>query len=150
MRMKLDGLDLGILKLLQDNARISYAKIARKLGVSESTIRFRVKRLLDRGIITRFIALVNPAKIGLSLTSLLMIRIDPEKLDKVFDDISSFEEIHYILKCTGEYDAVAIFHARDMDHFNSIVNRVKRVDGVRDSLVWIATGFVKIEPRLSV
>jgi len=148
--MELDEVDLGILRLLQDDARTPYARVARELGVSESTIRFRVKRLLNRGIITRFIALVNPVKVGLSLTSLLMIRIEPQKISRAFNEISSFEEIHYILKCTGEYDAVAIFHAKDMDHFNSIVNRVKRVDGVRDVLVWIATSFVKIEPRIRV
>jgi len=93
---------------------------------------------------------VNPFKIGLMLTALLMIKIEPEKIRKVFDEISSFEEIHYILQCTGEYDAVAIFHAKDMDHFNNIVNRVKRVNGVKDALVWIATGFVKIEPKLII
>ena len=150
MKGELDEIDVNILKFLQEDARTSFARIARDLGVSESTIRFRVKRLLSRGVISRFTALVNPFKIGLMLTALLMIKIEPEKIRKVFDKISSFEEIHYILQCTGEYDAVAIFHAKDMDHFNNIVNRVKRVNGVKDALVWIATGFVKIEPKLII
>lgn len=150
MKTGLDEIDRGILKFLQNDARTSFAGIARQLHVSESTIRYRVKRLLDEGVITRFTALMNPIKFGLPLTALLMMKIDPEKIHNVFDEISSFEDIHYILQCTGEYDAVAIFHARDMDHFNEIVNRVKRVDGVKDALVWMATGFVKIEPRLNV
>jgi len=150
LKTELDEIDRGILKFLQDDARTSFARIARELHVGESTIRYRVKRLLDEGVITRFTALVNPVKFGLSLTGLLMVRIDPEKLHKVFDKISSFEDIHYILQCTGEYDAVAIFHAKDMNHFNNIVNRVKGVGGVKDALVWMATGFVKIEPRLNM
>jgi len=150
LKTELDEIDRGILRFLQDDARGSFAEIARELRVGESTVRYRVKRLLDEGVIIRFTALLNPFKFGLSLTALLMIRIDPEKLCEVFDEISSFEDIHYILQCTGEYDAVAIFHARDMGHFNQLVNRVRRVDGVRDVLVWMATGFVKIEPRLNL
>lgn len=150
MENELDEIDRGILRFLQDDARTSFARIARQLHVGESTVRFRVKKLLNRGVIIRFMALVNPVKFGLSLTALLLMKIDPKKLQKVFDELSSFEDIHYILQCTGEYDAVAIFHAREMDHFNNLVNKVKGVDGVRDASVWMATGFVKIEPRLKM
>jgi len=150
LKAELDEIDKSILKFLQDNARTPFAEIARQLHIGESTVRFRVKRLLDKGVIVRFMALVNPVKFGLYLTALLLLKIDPQKLREVFDELSSHEDIHYILQCTGEYDAVVIFHARNMDHFNSIVNKVKGVNGIKDASVWMATGFVKIEPRLNI
>ena len=107
MKAELDEIDKSILKFLQDNARTPFAEIARQLHIGESTVRFRVKRLLDKGVIVRFMALVNPFKFGLYLTALLLLKIDPQKLREVFNELSSFEDIHYILQCTGEYDAVA-------------------------------------------
>ena len=85
----LDRIDKGLLKILQDDARITYAEIAKKLGIAESTVRFRVKRLVDRGIITRFTALINPRKAGFSIALIAMVKVNSKKLNEVFNSIVS-------------------------------------------------------------
>ncbi len=57
--MDLDALDRGILRILQEDGRMSYSEMARRLGVPESTIRLRVKKLKERGVIRKFAALMS-------------------------------------------------------------------------------------------
>jgi len=64
LELGLDDVDKGILKMLQVDARISYAEMAKRLNLPESTIRYRVKRLVATKVIRKVIALVDPRKIG--------------------------------------------------------------------------------------
>ena len=64
MAFKLDDKDKRILNLLQENSRLSYTEIANELKISEATVRYRVKKLTDAGIISKFTVLLDPRKIG--------------------------------------------------------------------------------------
>ncbi|NJE47873.1 AsnC family transcriptional regulator, partial [Thermococcus sp. GR7] len=55
---ELDTLDRSILRILQEDGRASYSEIARRIGVPESTVRLRVKKLVERGVIRKFAALI--------------------------------------------------------------------------------------------
>ncbi|MFQ6065585.1 MAG: Lrp/AsnC family transcriptional regulator, partial [Candidatus Bathyarchaeia archaeon] len=108
MSVELDEIDREILNTLQSDARTSFASIARKLKVSEATIRFRVKKLIKKGVITRLIALLDPRKIGLSVTAIIMAKVDPTLLEEAFEQLASFNETHHVFQSTGEYDIVAV------------------------------------------
>jgi Lrp/AsnC family transcriptional regulator for asnA, asnC and gidA len=69
---KLDRLDIEILRILQEDARKSYVKIADQLQVTEGTVRFRIKKLLKDEVITRFLALIDPRKLGFQVTAVVM------------------------------------------------------------------------------
>ena len=150
MAVKLDEIDRTILMLLQDDARMSFAEIARRFKIGESKVRFRVKRLKKMGVITRFIALVDPRKIGLPITGILMVKIDPVQLDAALEKLALKKEAHHVFKSTGEYDCVMIVHARDTTHLNELVKGIKMLPGVRDVLVSIATALIKIKTRLEL
>ena len=70
----IDDLDKRIIEILQQDGRISFADLSRKLNTAEATIRFRVKRLEDHRIITHFAAVVDPTKVGLGV-----VRSNPAK-----------------------------------------------------------------------
>ena len=76
----LDDLDKRILKLLQFNGRLSFAELSRELDVAEATVRFRVNRLVSNGVITRFAALLDPAKVGMKVSGAILLKIDPAYL----------------------------------------------------------------------
>lgn len=61
-----DKVDLAILKFLQEDASIPFTEIARRLKISESTVRKRVEKLKQEGIIKRFTVIIEPSKIGLN------------------------------------------------------------------------------------
>lgn len=74
---EIDELDLKILKLLEEDGRLAFMDIAKKLRLSESTIRKRVQALKDNGVIKRFTVEIDPAKIGLNTVAIVGIDVDP-------------------------------------------------------------------------
>jgi Lrp/AsnC family transcriptional regulator for asnA, asnC and gidA len=150
LRKVVDDLDKAILKELQNNARTPFAKIAAKLGADESTIRFRVKRLIRRGVIRRFTALLDPRKMGFSVTAVLMIKVNPKFFREASTELGTFHEIHHLYQRTGEYDLVAMVHTVDHRKLNELIKRVKAVKGVRDASVSIVTELLKMDTRLKV
>jgi Lrp/AsnC family transcriptional regulator for asnA, asnC and gidA len=144
--VELDEMDRKLLIMLQRDARTPFARIAREIGVSEATVRFRVKKLVEKGVITRFITLLDPRKIGLPITATIVAKVEPSLLDKAVEQLASFVEAHHVFQSTGEYDIVAVVHARDMAHLGEIRKRVKMIPGVKDVSVSVATRIMRVEP----
>lgn len=144
----LDDLDKSVLKLLQLDCRISFADLSRELGVPEATVRFRVKRLLKGGVITRFAALLDPAKVGMKVSGAILLKIDPVCLEKACEQLVLFSETQYLFQSTGEYDVVSVIVARDMDHLNNLVRKTKAIPGVKDARVSVTTRFLKFDPSI--
>ncbi len=146
--LSLDDLDKRILKSLQFNCRQSFAELSRELDVAEATVRFRVNRLVEDGVITRFAALVNPAKVGMKVSGAILLKIDPAYLEDACKQLVSFSETLYLFQSTGEYDVVSVIVARDMDHLNNLVKNTKMIPGVKDARVSVTTRFLKFDPSI--
>ena len=86
----MDELDSQIIRNLQKDGRASNAGIARDVGVSEGTVRRRLKRLVQDEFI-QVVALPDPGKMGLESQALVGVQVDPDKVEKVADDLSDLE-----------------------------------------------------------
>ncbi len=139
----LDDLDKKILQVLQQDGRISFADLSRKLDTAEATIRFRVKRLEDNKVITRFAALVDSSKVGLGVSGAILLKIDPAHLEDACTQLTAFGEVVYLFQSTGEYDIVSVIFAHDLEKFNDVVRRAKLIVGVKDARVSVITRFLK-------
>lgn len=148
IQITLDDMDKRILELLQLDARVSFADLSRKLDVAEATVRFRVKRLKDNGVITRFAALLDPAKVGFGVSGAILLKIDPACLEEACKRLVAFDETLYLFQSTGEYDVVSVILARDMVHLNDLVRRTKMIVGVKDARVSVTTRFLKFDPSI--
>jgi Lrp/AsnC family transcriptional regulator for asnA, asnC and gidA len=144
----LDELDKRILKLLQFNCRLSFVDLSRELDVAEATVRFRVNRLVNDGVITRFAALLNPAKVGMKVSGAILLKIDPAYLEEACNQLVSFNETQYLFQSTGEYDVVSVIVARDMEHLNNLIKKTKIIPGVKDARVSVTTRFLKFDPSI--
>ena len=147
LQNSLDDLDKRILKLLQFNGRFSFADLSRELGVAEATVRFRVNRLVSNGVITRFAALLDPAKVGMKVSGAILLKIDPAYLEEACKQLVSFSETQYLFQSTGEYDVVSVIVARDMEHLNNLIKKTKIIPGVKDARVSVTTRFLKFDPQ---
>jgi Lrp/AsnC family transcriptional regulator, regulator for asnA, asnC and gidA len=147
--IEMDDIDKDILKLLQKDARLSFAEIGRTLNIAETTARFRVNRLVETGIITRFAAMLNPEKIGLKVGGAILLKIDPAHLEEACKQIGAFSETLYLFKSTGEYDVVSMILAKDMEHLNALVKRVKMIAGVKDARLSVTTQILKFAPSIT-
>ena len=76
----LDETDIQILEILQENCKLNFTQIGIELGIPESTIRYRIERLEKRRIINGYVALINPRKVGLTITAIMMIKINPQMI----------------------------------------------------------------------
>jgi Lrp/AsnC family transcriptional regulator for asnA, asnC and gidA len=141
----LDSIDKQILTVLQQDSRISFADLSRQLNIPEATIRFRVKRLQDNKIITRFAALVDPTKVGFAVSGAILLKIDPAHLEEACKTLTAFSETIYLFQCTGEYDIVSVIFAHDMAHLNDVVKRTKMIAGVKDARLSVTTRFWKVD-----
>ncbi|MDJ0270390.1 MAG: Lrp/AsnC family transcriptional regulator [Aigarchaeota archaeon] len=148
--MELDDLDKKILEILQEDGRASYAEIGRKLNVNENTIRFRISRLIKAGVIRKIVALVDPRMIGINHSAALMLRISPENIDEVLREMTAMREIPHIYQLSGDYDAIAVIMAHDLDGLHQTINKVKRIKGVIEVNSLITIRIVKSDVRYSL
>jgi len=139
---ELDELDMKILRLMQKDSRIPYSEISKKLGIPEATVKYRVRRLIEKGVILGFYTLLNPRKIGFPFSMIILFQIMPEELENVFNMLKSMPEATHVFKLTGKYNIVAIFHARDMNHVSEIDETVRSLRGVTAAETLLVTGVV--------
>jgi Lrp/AsnC family leucine-responsive transcriptional regulator len=133
--MPLDRYDRRILEVLQQDGRISNQDLATRIGLSPSPCLRRVRGLEDAGVISGYRALLDPAKLGLSLLALIHISMDrhtPERFANFERRIAELPEVLECLLITGQdadYQLKVI--VRDMDAYQALLlNRITRIEGV--------------------
>ena len=139
----MDDLDRKIIELLQINGRASNARIARDVGVSEGTVRRRLRRLVQDEII-RVVAVPDPEKMGLSTVALIGIQADPDKLDDVAERLAALPETQYVSLTTGSFDLfiwVALLSSEELGNF--LRHRVGVISGVRRTETFVNLVIVK-------
>lgn len=147
---EIDDLDKSILQLLQADAKLACAEISRKLSVPEATVRFRVKRLMERGVIRNFSALLDPAKVGFNVSGAILFKIDSSHLEEASKRLASFSETKYLFQSTGEYDIVAVVFTHDMAHLTRVVKDAKLIIGVKDARLSVITHLLKFDPTFEL
>lgn len=126
----MDKIDEEILVILRKNARTPFAEIARKLGISEASVHFRVKRLIREGFIRKFTVLVSYEKIGANLTAIILIKLDPAKHTRALNEIAKIEEVYEVYDITGEFDAILKVRTLDVRKLKEVIDRLGVIEGV--------------------
>lgn len=111
----LDDMDKRIVRVLQKNARTPNTEIARALGVTETTIRNRVARLLDEKQIG-VVAVVNPEATEATISAFLEIRLHPKNLDAVVEKLRARGEVRYLGLTLGRAQIIIEAFFRDHEH----------------------------------
>ena len=125
----IDELDSKIIRFLQKDGRMAYSQIARELNISEPTVRGRVQRLIQDGVI-QIIAMGDPIKLGFNLAGNLKVQVDYKKLDSVLEELERIDEIWYIAIMTGANDLDIEFIAKSMEDLRALIFRVNNIDGI--------------------
>jgi len=150
MSVKIDSIDKEILRMLQDDARISFKKIAEKIGVSEATIFVRVKKLRKNGVIKRFTAIVSPDLLGKNLTAFVLINTEPKNLEHVLDALSSMDDVYEVYDVTGAYYVIVKIRTENRKTLAEIIDKIGMIDGVTRTETAIVLKCVKEETRIKI
>ncbi len=127
---KIDLLDKSIIAVLQENARLTNAGIAAQVSSTEPTVRRRVKRLLEEGLI-RIVAVASPFALGYQVVALLGIQLDQSKLVSIANDLILFPEVRFAGITAGNYDILAEVWFQNTDELVSfIAGRLKEIPGI--------------------
>ena len=133
--MQLDNYDRQMLRILQEDGRISNQDLAERIGLSPSPCLRRLRTLEEAGLITGYRALLDAKKLGLSLMALIHISMDkhtPERFSNFETQVSLIAEVLECLLITGQdadYQLKVV--VRDMDGYQDLLlNRLTRIEGV--------------------
>ncbi|MBI1936060.1 Lrp/AsnC family transcriptional regulator [Candidatus Woesearchaeota archaeon] len=120
--IKLDKKDKKILHQLDINSRQSNSQIAKKVGLSEQVVGYRIKRLVDLGVIDKFITFLNPARIGYTHFKAYMRlqNLSPQIENKLINSIINHPYSFWVVSCRGRWDIIASFFAEDVKRFGKM------------------------------
>ena len=129
---KIDKLDLQIMEIISNNARIPFKEVAQACGVSRAAIHQRVQRLIDLNVIVGSGYHVNPKSLGYSTCTYVGIRLEKGSMYKaVVDELKNIPEIVECHFTTGPYTMLVKLYARDNEQLMDLLNnRIQGIHGV--------------------
>jgi Lrp/AsnC family transcriptional regulator, leucine-responsive regulatory protein len=120
----LDEIGWNILHELQVNARLSFAELGRRVGLSVPAVTERVRRLEEAGVITGFHAAVNPAKVGLPIMAFIRMSITGNVSAKVTAMIQQMVEVDECHRGTGGDSFILKVHVSSVKHLEDLLERL--------------------------
>ena len=140
---KLDKVDCNLVRLLQKDGRMSNTGLANELGVSEYTVRNRLKRLIDDEII-RIVAVASPIDLGFEIAGNLKIRIDIKKTYDVLENLKKIDSLIWVALTTGGTDVDADFIVRSLKEFQDLIfQKISKIDGILSTETSLLVDLVK-------
>ncbi len=134
-RNLLDDKDRKIIKILREDCLTPFVKIADMLGVNEGTVRHRIKRLLNKGIIKRFTISTDPEMLGLHSLAFILVNVKHDKLEYAAKQLSRMQEVLEVHEIHTYGDLLLKVRARDNKDMAEIMNSIKGIDGIKDTQV---------------
>ncbi|MEM2092343.1 MAG: Lrp/AsnC family transcriptional regulator [Candidatus Bathyarchaeia archaeon] len=150
MRTEIDEIDREILRMLQEDARVSFRKISERLNLSEATVFVRVKKLIKKGVIKGFTTIVSPEALGKRITAFVLINTDPKKLQSVLETISRMDDVYEVYDVTGSYYAIVKVRAEDQNRLAKIIDEIGMIDGVIRTETALVLRSIKEDIRIKV
>ncbi|SNS69728.1 Lrp/AsnC family transcriptional regulator [Actinoplanes regularis] len=125
----LDEINKQIIDHLQRDGRMSYATLAKTIGLSEAAVRQRVQRLLDNGLM-QIVAVTDPLTLGFARQAMVGLRVNGD-LREIADKLADIPEVDYVVICAGRYDLLVELVCTDDAHLLELLNeKVRAIEGV--------------------
>jgi Lrp/AsnC family transcriptional regulator, regulator for asnA, asnC and gidA len=126
------SIDEQLIKLLSQDTRQSSQKLAKKLNVSPSTVRSRLRRLVKNENL-HFIIAVDPIKAGLSVIVQILLDVEQDKIGQTLDALMDLDEVNYVSATSGRFDII-VYACFPSHHVlaSFLQNQLGKMEGVRD------------------
>jgi Lrp/AsnC family transcriptional regulator for asnA, asnC and gidA len=145
----MDELDRLILQTLQEDGRTPFTQIAKRAGVSETTIRSRYRNLVEEGII-RTVGIVDPYALGFQAPALIGVSVEPGTIAQVATTIADLPEVSYLVMTTGRFDLVIEAFCRDLPHLTDLITQqIHLIPGIRSTETLMIARSYKLTYRWS-
>jgi Lrp/AsnC family transcriptional regulator for asnA, asnC and gidA len=125
-----DGADLKIVASIKSEGRKSYADIARETGLTEATVRRRLRQLLDDGVIS-IVVMPEPARIGLPVHVLFRLQVELDRLESVTLALTDIPNVRWVGIVTGDHNVILeAFFASNGQMNRVMTGRLAKIAGI--------------------
>jgi Lrp/AsnC family transcriptional regulator for asnA, asnC and gidA len=149
-KRRLDKVDRQIVEWLSRDARTSNRQIATELGVTEGTVRARIKRMEDEKLI-RITAVTNIDRFRDAALAYVWVEVErSEQIEQVAEQMAVMKEFGFVGVMMGRYDILGITMVRNTEHLARFVHKqISSLDGVRRTESTLSVNFIKHDYRMS-
>jgi len=126
-----DKIDENIIKYLKEDARESFVDVGKKLNLSESAVRRRVKQLVDKGTIKKFTLELGEEN---TTSAIVLVSVDSATdTSKVSTKLAKLDGVKTVYEITGQYDITTIISASNISEINTSIDALRKIPGVIDT-----------------
>ena len=145
-QITLDDLDNAIIELLRGDGRMPYRAIAREVGLTESTVRSRVKRLEESGTM-RVVAVTDIEAAGYQMLAAIGVQVESRSPSDVAADLAKIPEIFSVNVVVGTHDVEILLVSKDLESLNSLMSQLlATIPGIRRLTPSLALDVLKNQP----
>jgi Lrp/AsnC family leucine-responsive transcriptional regulator len=152
--MKIDNIDKQILNLLQENAKITNVELASKVGISPPAMLERVRRLEKDNFFKKYIAVINPDKVGKNIIALISVWLSAHQLssiDSFTKQINKFDEVLECYHIAGKEDFILKIIASSIkDVENFLLKKLTKIPGVSKVNTKFVLSTVKYKTKIKI
>ncbi len=127
-KIQIDKKDIEIITILEEDGRMPFLELGRKVKLSHETVRYRVNKLLKSGVIKKFSVRIDKKKLGYDIYGVVLIstaHYTQQDWDEFYEYLMKHANIVNVEKVTGNYDLKFAFWAKDVEDFDSIAHAIK-------------------------
>jgi Lrp/AsnC family transcriptional regulator for asnA, asnC and gidA len=137
---EIDNVDLKILNILMEDAKIPYTEVAKRVFVSGGTVHVRMKKLEEMGIVTGTTLKMDYSKLGFDVTCFMGIYLLKSSLyDSVVNNLKEIPEIVKVHYTTGDYNIFIKIHCKDTRHLKDVLHdKIQKVEGIERTETFIS------------
>ncbi len=146
----LDAIDKQILNLLQENAKMPQAAVAKRVGLTAPSVNERIRKLERAGYIRAYVAVLDARKLGHDITAFVEIFVEHPKFEESFiEAVSEFDEVLECHHITGEFSLLLKVRVPDMTAFRRLlIEKINTLRGVRQTRTVMVLATAKEQRRL--
>jgi len=145
---KFDDIDLGIIEILQEDSRLSFNKIASKLGISVGTAYNRIKNLEEKGVLKGYTVIVDPFKLGFTMTAIVLIQAEGTHLVELEKEIAKITNVVSVYDITGDFDIAVTVRFKDRTGLNAFIKKLLSMPYVKRTVTNVVLNVVKEDFRV--
>ncbi|UCH31191.1 MAG: Lrp/AsnC family transcriptional regulator [Candidatus Bathyarchaeota archaeon] len=136
----IDALDMKIIRALQIDARKPIVQIAKEVNANEATVRRRIEKLLNDGIIERFTVVLDYHKLGRVIKAFIGLRVEPTKLKTIAEHLVKHPDTQVVYRTSGDTDIITEVILEKMEDLNAFLEEELSLDGIVGTIVTIVIG----------
>ena len=126
--------DQALLSLLRENARASTADLARRLGVSRTTVQSRIERLERRGVIAGYGVRLSPDYEQTLIRAHVLVTVTPKLAERVVASLHAIPSVRTVHSVSGNFDMIVIVKSPSIGDLDSLIDRIGVLEGVERTL----------------